>query len=155
MDLIFVIPRCAIAHRGCADRTRVYPSSAISLSKSATADLDAQARNPHSRLWLWIPGSRFARPGMTEQLSFALAPTTPAPAPSAFPASAGFAARGWRRQSRVQPLAEAFAHRPVWPAPRPTAAPARERAWMPAALLHQCAAAPLSASAPKARGLRH
>src|SRR6266851_3751574 len=27
-------------------RTRVYPSSAISLSKSATADLDAQARNP-------------------------------------------------------------------------------------------------------------
>src|ERR1700675_4132007 len=28
---------------GCANRTRVYPSSAISLSKSATADLDAQA----------------------------------------------------------------------------------------------------------------
>src|SRR6195256_1554863 len=46
-------------------RTRVYPSSAISLSKSATADLDAQARNPYSRSWLWIPGSRFARPGMT------------------------------------------------------------------------------------------
>src|SRR5216684_256642 len=57
MDLIFVIPRCAIAHRGCADRTRVYPSSAISLSKSATADLDAQARNPYSLSWLWIPGS--------------------------------------------------------------------------------------------------
>src|ERR1022692_2282928 len=38
-------------------RTRVYPSSAISLSKSATADLDAQARNPYSRSWLWIPGS--------------------------------------------------------------------------------------------------
>jgi hypothetical protein len=31
---------------GCATRTRVYPSSALSLSKSATADLDAQARNP-------------------------------------------------------------------------------------------------------------
>src|ERR1039457_4998522 len=46
-------------------RTRVYPSSAISLSKSATADLDAQARNPYSRWWLWIPGSRFARLGMT------------------------------------------------------------------------------------------
>src|ERR1700712_138983 len=27
-------------------RTRVYPSSAISLPKSATADLDAQTRNP-------------------------------------------------------------------------------------------------------------
>src|SRR5260221_4557425 len=38
-------------------RTRVYPSSAISLSKSAIADLDAQARNPYSRSWLWIPGS--------------------------------------------------------------------------------------------------
>src|SRR6266849_9875280 len=38
-------------------RPRVYPSSAISLSKSATADLDAQARNPYSRSWLWIPGS--------------------------------------------------------------------------------------------------
>ena len=25
----------------------------------------AQARNPYSRQWLWIPGSRFARPGMT------------------------------------------------------------------------------------------
>src|ERR1700704_3839957 len=61
-----VIPRCAIAHRGCATRTRVYPSSAISLSKSATADLDAQARNPYSPSWLWIPGSRFARPGMTD-----------------------------------------------------------------------------------------
>ena len=24
-----------------------------------------QARNPYSRWWLWIPGSRFARPGMT------------------------------------------------------------------------------------------
>src|SRR5712672_2339258 len=58
-------------------RTRVYPSSATSLSKSATADLDAQARNPYSRRWLWIPGSRgachraalcadpLARPGMT------------------------------------------------------------------------------------------
>jgi hypothetical protein len=27
------------------------------LSKSATADLDAQARNPYSLSWLWIPGS--------------------------------------------------------------------------------------------------
>src|SRR5215468_8876471 len=26
---------------------------------------EAQARNPYSRWWLWIPGSRFARPGMT------------------------------------------------------------------------------------------
>ena len=25
----------------------------------------AQARNPYSLSWLWIPGSRFARPGMT------------------------------------------------------------------------------------------
>src|ERR1700674_1123758 len=25
----------------------------------------AQARNPYSRRWLWIPGSRFARPRMT------------------------------------------------------------------------------------------
>jgi hypothetical protein len=29
----------------------------MSLSKSATADLDAQARNPYSLSWLWIPGS--------------------------------------------------------------------------------------------------
>src|SRR5689334_13772339 len=28
----------------------------------------AQARNPYSRAWLWIPGSRFARPGMTTSL---------------------------------------------------------------------------------------
>src|SRR5450432_1795362 len=27
----------------------------------------AQARNPYSPSWLWIPGSRFARPGMTAQ----------------------------------------------------------------------------------------
>jgi len=26
----------------------------------------AQARNPYSLSWLWIPGSRFARPGMTD-----------------------------------------------------------------------------------------
>jgi hypothetical protein len=26
----------------------------------------AQARNPYSPSWLWIPGSRFARPGMTK-----------------------------------------------------------------------------------------
>src|ERR1700716_987678 len=25
----------------------------------------AQARNPYSRSWIWIPGSRVARPGMT------------------------------------------------------------------------------------------
>jgi hypothetical protein len=31
----------------------------------------AQARNPYSLWWLWIPGSRFARPGMTaSQLSW-------------------------------------------------------------------------------------
>src|SRR5438034_11184523 len=77
--------------------------------------------------------------------------TTPAPASSASPVSAGFAARRvLLRQSRAQPLAGAFAHRPVWPEPRPTAAPARERAWMPAALRRQLAAAALSASAPKA-----
>ena len=28
----------------------------------------AQVRNPYSRWWLWIPGSRFARPGTTVQL---------------------------------------------------------------------------------------
>ena len=33
-------------HSGMRHRTRVYPSSALSLSKSATADLEAQARNP-------------------------------------------------------------------------------------------------------------
>src|SRR6202022_1547493 len=38
-------------------RPRVYPSSAISLSKSATADLRRQARNPYSPRGLWIPGS--------------------------------------------------------------------------------------------------
>jgi hypothetical protein len=27
------------------------------LSKSAAADLDAQARNPYFLSWLWIPGS--------------------------------------------------------------------------------------------------
>src|SRR5258707_13019808 len=27
----------------------------------------AQARNPYSLSWLWIPGSRFARPGMTKE----------------------------------------------------------------------------------------
>src|SRR5712672_2412635 len=35
----------------------------------------AQARNPYSRSWLWIPGSRFARPGMT----FSLLPLAEAP----------------------------------------------------------------------------
>src|SRR5882724_7435602 len=28
----------------------------------------AQARNPYSRSWLWVPGSRFARPGTTSRL---------------------------------------------------------------------------------------
>src|SRR5882757_3958699 len=50
-SLNFVIP-------GCAHRSRVYPTSALSMSKSATADLDAQARNPYARWWLWIPGLR-------------------------------------------------------------------------------------------------
>src|SRR6266853_1770261 len=35
----------------------------------------AQARNPYSRSWLWIPGSRFARPVMT----FSLLPLAEAP----------------------------------------------------------------------------
>src|SRR5258707_3606897 len=30
----------------------------------------AQARNPYSLSWLWIPGSRFARPGITVKNSF-------------------------------------------------------------------------------------
>ena len=30
----------------------------------------AQARNPYSLSWLWIPGSRFARPGMTNRIQF-------------------------------------------------------------------------------------
>src|SRR5882724_9583597 len=38
-------------------RTRVFPSSAISLPKSAAPELDAQTRNPYSRWRLWIPGS--------------------------------------------------------------------------------------------------
>ena len=42
-----VIPRCATAHL----RMRHL----------------AQARNPYSRSWLWIPGSRCARPGMTTE----------------------------------------------------------------------------------------
>jgi hypothetical protein len=29
----------------------------------------AQVRNPYSRSWLWIPGSRVARPGMTIHFS--------------------------------------------------------------------------------------
>ena len=33
----------------------------------------AQARNPYSLSWLWIPGSRFARPGMTKNYFPALA----------------------------------------------------------------------------------
>src|SRR5882762_584264 len=93
--LLLVIPGCASAHRGCATGTRVYPSSAISLSKSATADLDAQARNPYALSWLWIPGSRgachraalcadpLARPGMTNH--FVQRVTPPANPKSVWP----------------------------------------------------------------------
>src|SRR4051812_28003414 len=35
----------------------------------------AQARNPYSRSWLWIPGSRYARPGMTKFYEDPLMPT--------------------------------------------------------------------------------
>ncbi len=46
-------------HSGMRHRTRVYPSSAISLSKSATADLDAQTR--YSRIVVMDFGfARFA-----------------------------------------------------------------------------------------------
>src|ERR1700709_269962 len=38
--------------------------------RSAIADLRRQTRNPYSRWWLWIPGSRFARPGMTKLKNF-------------------------------------------------------------------------------------
>src|SRR6266849_1114808 len=47
MDSPVVIP-------GCAHRTRVYPSSAISLSKSATADLDGAG--PESILPIVVDG---------------------------------------------------------------------------------------------------
>src|SRR5450631_1798702 len=59
--LHFSIEQTLLRHSGMRHRTRVYPSSAISLSKSATVDLDAQARNPYSLSWLWIPGSRLRR----------------------------------------------------------------------------------------------
>src|SRR3954469_23582709 len=35
----------------------------------------AQARNPYSRWWLWIPGSRSARPGMTVCSKLAVQPS--------------------------------------------------------------------------------
>jgi hypothetical protein len=49
----------SLRHSGARVRTRVYPSSATIVSKSATADLDA---NPESivpqEFWdQWIPGS--------------------------------------------------------------------------------------------------
>src|SRR3979490_480593 len=44
-------------HSGMRHRTRVYPSSAISLSKSATADLDARARKSSPTRCLWILAS--------------------------------------------------------------------------------------------------
>src|SRR5258707_2403588 len=85
---------------------------------------------------LEIPGSRFARPGMTEQLSVALAPTTRAPAPSAFPASAGFAARrDLLRRSRAQTLAGGFFGWPALPAPPRTAAARPERGLLPRGFL--------------------
>src|SRR6201747_2568124 len=54
-------------HSGARHRTRVYPSSAISLSKSATADLDARTRNPDTAMALDSGFAREARgrPGMT------------------------------------------------------------------------------------------
>src|SRR5260370_30607659 len=85
---------------------------------------------------LEIPGSRFARPGMTEQLSVALAPTTRAPAPSAFPASAGFAARRvLLRQSRAQPPAGAVVGFPGFASTPPACAVAPEPAPPAAGLL--------------------
>jgi hypothetical protein len=80
----------------------------------------AQARNPYSQSWLWIPGSRFARPGMTEVVmklririsnssghSFAISPHVlrevlgfiPAPEKSE---GAGNTGRAMRPQPRVQ-----------------------------------------------------
>src|SRR5258706_11261745 len=118
----------------------------------------AQGRNPYSRWWLWIPArSLRSPPGMTVQFITARpAVLTPAPAPSASPASAELAARrAWPRQPRVQRLAEWFAqHRPASPALRPIAAPAREPAWLPA-VVHRRAAEMLLASAPMACGSRH
>src|SRR6202035_3578573 len=38
----------------------------------------AQARNPYSRSWLWIPGSCFARPGMTFSASLRAKRSNPA-----------------------------------------------------------------------------
>src|SRR2546430_5391219 len=57
-DLTVVIPRCAIAHRGCANRTRVSPSSANMLSNSATADLGGA--DPQSILPVVVMDSGFA-----------------------------------------------------------------------------------------------
>src|SRR5258706_12049971 len=44
------------SHSRACDRTRVYPSSAISLSKSATADLDVRTRNLAQQVGLIISG---------------------------------------------------------------------------------------------------
>jgi hypothetical protein len=30
--------------------------------------------NPYARSWLWIPGSRYARPGMTKRIKAGIAP---------------------------------------------------------------------------------
>jgi hypothetical protein len=37
-------------------------AAALGRDDAADARLLAQARNPYTRSWLWIPGSRFARP---------------------------------------------------------------------------------------------
>src|SRR6266550_3602339 len=75
---------------------------------------------------------------------------TPAPAPSAFPASAELAARRvLLRRPRVRRLAVLLVpHRPASAVPPPIAAPVRQRAWRPAALLRRRAAERPSASAP-------
>src|ERR1019366_2463378 len=66
----FVIP-------GCANRTRVYPSSAISLSKSATAGLDGAG--PESIRQIVVMGSGFAlRAPRNDEAT--VSPPTPDPA---------------------------------------------------------------------------
>src|ERR1700761_9632854 len=37
----------------------------VNLARHSGTRFLARARNPYSRSWLWIPGSRYARPGMT------------------------------------------------------------------------------------------
>ena len=57
----------AVPSKTLVNRTRMKVVN-IALTKNfrhSGMRLLAQARNPYSRWWLWIPGSRFARPGMT------------------------------------------------------------------------------------------